>query len=233
MTRKTAEACCASAGLPSGRRRTARCNKSSAAATGSRPPPWCARPAPVSELQDLGLQGASTRTLLTLVQPSTWPTGPLMTPMARRIHSALCRPVFALRTLHAVQGQEAVLRSPQGGSTLEPDCSGILAAPRLDRQAIQPRSHLETTLYTLQGQEAVLGSPQGGLTLESGAWGEHSDTSSDGEESGLQDFIANLAAQRSSSGVRALVHSLQQICCRLNLHDEQSGLQDVIANLAA
>ncbi len=82
-----------------------------------------------------------------------------------------------------------------------------LAAARRDRQATQPCSHLETTLYTLQGQEAVLGSPQGGLTLESGAWGEHSDTSSDGEESGLQDFIANLAAQRSSSGVRA-VHSL-------------------------
>lgn len=80
-----------------------------------------------------------------------------------------------------------------------------LAAARRDRQATQPCSHLETTLYTLQGQEAVLGSPQGGLTLESGAWGEHSDTSSDGEESGLQDF--GRAAQRSSSGVRA-VHSL-------------------------
>ncbi len=84
---------------------------------------------PVSELQNLGLQGASTRNLLTLVQPSTWATGPRsigrLPGMARRIHSALRRPVVALRTLHAVQGQEAVLRSPQGGLMLEPDPSGI------------------------------------------------------------------------------------------------------------
>lgn len=39
------------------------------------------------------------------------------------------------------------------------------------------------------------------MTLESGAWGEHSESSTDGEESGLQDFVANLAAQCTSSGV--------------------------------
>ena len=42
---------------------------------------------------------------------------------------------------------------------------------------------------------------EGGVTLESGAWGEHSASSTDGEESGLADFVANLAANRGSDGV--------------------------------
>ncbi len=56
-----------------------------------------------------------------------------------------------------------------------------------------------------QGRAAALGSPEGGATLETGDWGEQSDSSSGGEESGLQDFIANLAAHGSSGGVRACV----------------------------
>lgn len=42
---------------------------------------------------------------------------------------------------------------------------------------------------------------EGGVTLESGAWGEHSASSTDGEESGLADFVANLAANRGSDEV--------------------------------
>jgi hypothetical protein len=45
---------------------------------------------------------------------------------------------------------------------------------------------------------------EGGVTLESGAWGEHSASSTDGEESGLADFVANLAANRGSDEVRHL-----------------------------
>lgn len=53
----------------------------------------------------------------------------------------------------------------------------------------------------------ALGSPQGGATVDTAAWGEaSSDTSSDGEESGLADFAANVAG-RSSSGVRCLLVS--------------------------
>jgi hypothetical protein len=42
---------------------------------------------------------------------------------------------------------------------------------------------------------------EGGVTLESGAWGEHSASSTDGEESGLADFVANLAANHGSDEV--------------------------------
>ena len=67
-------------------------------------------------------------------------------------------------------------------------------------------------------EQVVLGSPQGGLTLESGAWGEHSNESStDGAESGLQDFLANLVAHRSSSGVRLRWEQVARSCSQTHV----------------